>query len=126
MHNLIVLKGKEFVTKVAITEQEQMKGLMFEKWPPPIMVFPYKNSSIRKFWMHNTISPLDIIFCNNGKIISIMKGEPLSTKLIGPDKPVDFVVELPYGMAEVLTLKPGDDVSFSPTETALASILKYR
>lgn len=126
MHNLIVLKGKEFVTKVAITEQEQMKGLMFEKWPPPIMVFPYKNSSIRKFWMHNTISPLDIIFCNNGKIISIMKGEPLSTKLIGPDKPADFVVELPYGMAEVLTLKPGDDVSFSPTETVLASILKYR
>jgi uncharacterized protein len=126
LHNLIVLKGKEFVTKVAITEQEQMKGLMFEKWPPPIMVFPYKNSSIRKFWMHNTISPLDIIFCNNGKIISIMKGEPLSTKLIGPDKPADFVVELPYGMAEVLTLKPGDDVSFSPTETVLASILKYR
>lgn len=126
MHNLIVLKGKEFVTKVAVTEQEQMKGLMFEKWPPPIMVFPYKNSSIRKFWMHNTISPLDIIFCNNGKIISIMKGEPLSTKLIGPDKPADFVVELPYGMAEVLTLKPGDDVSFSPTETVLASILKYR
>lgn len=126
MHNIIVLNGHEFVTKVAITEQEQMKGLMFEKWPPPIMVFPYKNSSVRKFWMHNTISPLDIIFCNSGKIISIMKGEPLSTKLIGPDSLIDFVIELPYGMAKLLTLKPGDDITFSPTEATLKSILRSR
>jgi hypothetical protein len=126
LHNIIVLNGHEFVTKVAITEQEQMKGLMFEKWPPPIMVFPYKNSSVRKFWMHNTISPLDIIFCNSGKIISIMKGEPLSTKLIGPDSLIDFVIELPYGMAKLLTLKPGDDITFSPTEATLKSILRSR
>lgn len=81
----IFINGKKFPTKVAITEEEQQKGLMYVSWPPPVMVFPYQKSGQRKFWMKNTISPLDIVFCNDNKIIKIVKGEPLSTMMVGPE-----------------------------------------
>jgi uncharacterized membrane protein (UPF0127 family) len=70
----IYVNGKWFNTEVAISEAEQAKGLMFKEWPPPVMVFPYKDATIRKFWMKNTVSPLDIVFCREGKFVEILKG----------------------------------------------------
>lgn len=120
----IYLKDKYFnVPRIAITSMEQNKGLMFEPSPTPIMIFPYKKSSVRKFWMHNTISPLDIIFCNDNKIIKILQGKPLSTNLIGPDEPANLVVELPHGTSNSLLLEEGDHVSFHPTLETMAKIL---
>lgn len=121
----ISLKGQVFPTLVAVTESEQCKGLMYQKWPPPIMVFPYKRASVRKFWMNNTTTPLDIIFCQGNCIIGIFKGEPLSTKLVGPDIPSDLVVELPGGTATALGLEVGDYVGFSPTKTTVERQEKY-
>jgi uncharacterized protein len=112
-NSTISINGQILPVKVAITPEEQHQGLMWVKYPPPIMVFPYNKQAINKFWMKNTISPLDILFCREGQIISICKGEPLSTKLIGPNEPSDLVVELPGGLARQLSLKPGDYVGFS-------------
>jgi uncharacterized membrane protein (UPF0127 family) len=123
--DMVSIKGQIFPTMVAITEAEQCRGLMYQKWPPPIMVFPYKRASIRKFWMQNTISPLDIIFCRSNYIIGIFKGEPNSTKLVGPNEPVDLVVELPAGMAAELGVSVGDYVSFSPTKITMERQKKY-
>ena len=99
-----------FDTLVAVSEEEQTIGLMFRKWPPPVMTFPYKTAGVRKFWMKNTISPLDILFCREGYIIDICKGEPMSTCMIGPNKPVDLVIELPYGTATDKNIKIGQKV----------------
>jgi uncharacterized membrane protein (UPF0127 family) len=113
--NTISIKGQVFPTEVAITEAEQNRGLMFREWPPPIMVFPYKSAATRRFWMKNTISPLDIVFCKANYVVGIFKGEPLSTKLLGPDEPSDLVVELPAGTASRLGLSVGDYVGFGRT-----------
>lgn len=113
MSDEIILGGHKFSTLVAITEDEHIKGLMHKAWPPPVMIFPYETAEVRKFWMKNTPSPLDIIFCNDNKIISINNGEPLSTKLIGPNEPSDLVVEVPLGTVNKLGIKIGDPVKIN-------------
>lgn len=109
---------------VAVSYNEQAQGLMFKEWPPPIMAFPYKKSMLRKFWMKNTISPLDVIFCNNNKIIDIFKGQPLSTVSFGPNIPSDLVVELPYGTCNKLGFKVGDSIKIEYCIDTLIKINK--
>ena len=98
-------------TLVAVTDQDHEHGLMFKAWPPPIMSFPYNIAAVRKFWMKNTISPLDLIFCCNDKVISIHAGNPLSLDYIGPNQPTDLVVEMPQGMAKILDVVVGQNIS---------------
>lgn len=120
MIDTVSIKGQVFPTKVAITESEQRIGLMYQEWPPPIMVFPYNVAAPRRFWMKNTISPLDIVFCKANHVVGIFKGEPMSTKLVGPNENSDMVVELPAGTAERLGLEIGDYVGYSPTMETMA------
>lgn len=99
-----------FPTYLAISGQEQQRGLMNIKWPPPIMSFVYTSPQINKFWMKNTPSPLDIIFCCGGKILEICKGEPFSTSVIGSNKCSDLVIELPFGTTISTGIKLGHKV----------------
>lgn len=108
----ISIKGRVFSALVAESEAEQQQGLMGIPWPPPVMIFPYSTASVHKFWMNKTISPLDIIFCKEGKVIDLCSGEPLSTALIGPNTASDLVVELPAGTAQSIGLKVGDYIGF--------------
>jgi len=108
--NKIIFNKIALHTLVAISEQEKITGLMGKEWPPPIMSFPNIDRQISKFWMKNTPSPLDIIFCNAGKVIAIEKGIPNSKEIVGPDSPSDLVVELPFGLAAKLEIKPGASV----------------
>jgi len=107
----ISIGNNTFETLVAVSEEEHIKGLMGKSWPPPVMIFPYKNAEPRKFWMHKTISPLDIIFCKSNRVIGIFEGKPMSTALLGPDEPSDLVVELPLGTAEKCGIRIGDKIN---------------
>ena len=107
---VLYINDIELDTLLAISRQEQEQGLMWQKWPPPIMSFCYNEPRINKFWMKSTPSPLDIVFSYNGIITNICYGEPHSTKLIGNDYPSDLVVELPRGTCEILDIKIGDKV----------------
>lgn len=93
----IFIASNVFETLLAISQEEQEKGLMEQPWPPPVMSFIYDKPRLNKFWMHRTPSPLDIVFCRKGEVISIHKGEPFSTSVIGPDEFSDLVIELPHG-----------------------------
>ncbi len=116
--------GHKFDTIVAVTLDEQIKGLMFKPWPPPVMAFPYRRADYRKFWMKNTPSPLDIIFARNGKVVGIFKGEPMTTRCVGPDEPSDLVVELPHGTAEKLQISLGDDIKVCYSVTTAMRIMR--
>lgn len=120
MNDIIIIKEKVFPTLVAVTDTEQERGLMFKEWPPPIMSFPFSTSEQRKFWMKNTPSPLDIIFCMSGKIIEIYNGNPNCENLIGPDNPTDLVVEMPAGMVGKYGISSGDTVSLKYSIATLA------
>ena len=113
-----------FTTLIAVSETEKAVGLMGQAWPPPIMCFPFKTASFRKFWMKNTPSPLDILFVYNNKIISIMKGEPYSTASIGPEAVSNLVIELPFGTAQELNINVGDEVKLCYSIPTFAKCLK--
>lgn len=112
MNDIIILGNNSFSTLFAISLAEQERGLMGVNWPPPIMSFPYASPRINKFWMANTPSPLDILFCKEGKILDIQYGDPYSTKAIGGDYLTDLIVEMPYGTCKIYNIKVGDNVSF--------------
>ena len=117
----IVINGNVIGTIVAVTEQDHIRGLMFKSWPPPIMTFPYKTAEVRKFWMQNCQSPLDIIFCRANKIVGIFTGKPYSEFHLGPDEPTDLVVEMPSGMAKALDITVGASIQLKPSIYTIAA-----
>lgn len=104
------ISGKELKTLIAISEEEQIAGLMHVPPPAPVMSFVYGSPKINIFWMKNTPAPLDIVFSLAGKITAIHQGEPFSTKMIGEYKPSDLVVEFPLGTCASLGVQVGDPI----------------
>ncbi len=112
-----------FPTLLALSSEEQERGLMFQK-EPPIMSFVYAHPRINQFWMKNTPAPLDIVFAKNNKISQICKGEPYSLKAIGNHSLSDLVVEFPYGTMEKSGITLGDSLGlFMPS---LAELVDHR
>lgn len=70
------------------TELDMNKGMLF--------VFPYKK--VHKFWMRNTLIPLDMIFFDDNKIVGIVENaKPHDLTNVGPEKESDMVLEVPAG-----------------------------
>lgn len=106
-----IIYGKhKIITLIAETSSEQEKGLMHQPFPPPVMTFVYSYATNVSFWMKNTPSPLDIIFCLNNKIKYITHGKPNSTEIISCPFQTNCVIEMPRGMASDLNMKPGDNI----------------
>ena len=106
----VIIKDIELPTELAISAEEQERGLMFCT-EPKIMSFVYSRPSVNKFWMRNTPMPLDLVFSCNGSITNICQGEPFSTRLIGDDSPSNIIVEMPQGTAAKLGIKIGDPLN---------------
>ena len=120
----IYIYNNIFPTLLAISSEEQSNGLMHRAWPPPIMSFIYDVPRINKFWMANTPSPLDIVFCHKGKVSEICHGEPNSTMVIGSNIFSDLVIELPRGTVDSSNIKIGHDVGLvKPTKDELRKII---
>lgn len=92
--------------ELAITSEEQQRGLMFET-KPKVMGFVYNRPEIVRIWMSNTPNPLDIVFSLNGQITNICRGEPYSTKLIGNWELSDLIVEMPAGTCQQMGIAVG-------------------
>ena len=73
------------------------------------ILFIYNKPKKVNIWMYNTFIPLDIIFIDEQKkIVSIEKGSPSNVKIISSRVKVIAVLEIPFGCANNLNLKPGD------------------
>jgi uncharacterized protein len=120
----IYIHNNIFPTLLAISAEEQQQGLMFQEPPVPVMTFVYGSPSINRFWMKNTPSPLDIVFCHQGKVSEICYGEPHSTNMIGSYTLSDLVVELPHGTTDSAKIKIGHTVGLvKPTPDELHKII---
>lgn len=120
----VYINNSVFNTLIALSAEEQSQGLMHVEWPPPVMSFIYATPTVNKFWMKNTPSPLDILFCHNNKISQICAGVPYSTNVIGNDMPSDLVVELPFGTVKSSNIKLGDSIGLiKPTIAELKKII---
>lgn len=106
----VQIGNKTYNLLVAETEEEKERGLQDVESMEPNegMLFDYSDdpqASI-SFWMKDTTIPLDIIFVNqDGVVISVKQGEPLSEELITEDSEfVSCVIELNINSG----VQPGD------------------
>ncbi|MCU0549851.1 MAG: DUF192 domain-containing protein [Leptolyngbya sp. Prado105] len=101
--------------EVAKLPEEQVTGLMYRTnlADDRGMLFPFNPPRPTRFWMKNTLIPLDMLFLRNGTIQFISenvppcKADPCPT--YGPETgDIDQVIELRAGRAAELGLKVGD------------------
>jgi len=109
--------GVEIQTELAITFGEKQRGLMFRPELPRDqgMLFVYDSLGSRRFWMLNTLVPLDIIFLDaDQRIVFISADTPICTleqspacPSYGPLGPAQSVLELAAGEAQRQGLEIG-------------------
>lgn len=125
--NLITINDLILPTEVALTEEEQERGLMHIKDDvPSVMSFIFAKPGIHYFWMKNTYVPLDIIFCANGKVVSVAQGTPMSDELIGPSIQTEVVIEMPRGSVKRLGIKTGQSVEIQLDSVSLGKRLRAK
>ena len=100
--------------RIARTEEEKRKGMMFEPKMDYALAFLYSDVKPRSLWMKNVKFHLDMVFCKKNLIVQIQAGVPPCTALKDSECPIvdslpsDLVIELPGGWASKLNLQIGD------------------
>ena len=106
-------KRYEFKVEMAVTQQQQQRGLMgrMSIGPDEGMIFLYPDDRIVKMWMANTYIPLDMLFIDStGTVIAIEKNAtPMSRTPIGPDVPVRAVAAICASYPAVLWHRQGTE-----------------
>lgn len=108
--------GKEhsFQVEVAITAEEQRRGLMFREQMDEDagMLFLFGREIPARFWMKNTYIPLDMLFIRaDGTIANIHhNATPHSLEGVASAEPVLAVLELNGGISKKLGIQAEDKV----------------
>ena len=106
--------------EVASTPLQKRIGLMQRMPLPPLrgMWFPFDQRQPLRFWMLNTLAPLDMIFIRDSRVMAIEADVPVCPALpcrgYGPSEPSDGVVELGAGEVHRLGIEVGDQVNIVP------------
>jgi uncharacterized membrane protein (UPF0127 family) len=104
----------DFNVEMAISNDQQMTGLMFRPKVPADggMLFDWGMARDSDMWMKNTISALDMVFINgDGTIRRIAENTtPRSLATISSGGPVRATLELAAGTAAKLHIQVGDKV----------------
>ena len=109
--------------EVASTPLQKRIGLMQRPALPPLrgMWFPFDQPQPLRFWMLNTLAPLDMVFLREDRVVGIEAAVPVCPALpcrgYGPKEPSDGVVELRSGEARRLGIDVGDRVLIEITDT---------
>jgi uncharacterized membrane protein (UPF0127 family) len=105
-----------FEVELAKTDPQRQKGLMFrtELAADKGMLFLFNGMRVQRFWMKNTLIPLDMIFIDDkGVIVGIVENaepETLSGRSVG--KPSQYVLELAGGASRRLGIRAGQRARF--------------
>lgn len=115
--------GSQKVTlEVADSEKAREKGLSERASLADNrgMLFLFDEPGIPAFWMKGMKFPIDIIFLNNKKIVTIYKNvqppkttSEIPTNYYQPTYPSDKVIELKAGAADKYNLHTGDTINLS-------------
>ena len=115
----VIIAGRTIDLEVAQTQQQQATGLMFRTALADNrgMLFQFKPPQPIKFWMKNTLIPLDMIFLQNGRVEAIAASVPPCNRepcpTYGPDTVIDQVIELRGGLVSKLGLKVGETLKIN-------------
>ena len=113
-------KSKEKIDiQIADSDFDRELGLMFRKSMEENqgMLFIFPQSQIQRFWMRNTLIPLDMIFINSQKqIVTIRENtKVLSDQTYASTEPAKYVLEVNAGFCKKFDIKVGDKVSWART-----------
>jgi uncharacterized membrane protein (UPF0127 family) len=118
----VTVKNQTFSVTVANTEEERQQGLSGTQSLPLTegKLFLFDSPDTYAFWMKGMKFPLDIIFINDSKIVSIAQNLPPATTdnppTYQPTGPSNAALEINAGLAKKYNFKPGDKVViFIPT-----------
>jgi uncharacterized membrane protein (UPF0127 family) len=115
-----------FAVDIAKTEDEQHQGLMFVESMADSygMVFVYDRPQVLKFWMKNTLIPLDMLFFDEkGILVHIEKNAiPHDLTPRGPNIPACLVLEINGGLSEKLEIRTGSKLINNFTDECLQSL----
>ncbi len=104
-----------FAVEIADTNASRARGLMFRETLPRFsgMLFVYDRPHRARFWMKNTLIPLDMIFLDqHGVVVSVHPmAEPHSLEPIDGGSGVLVVLEINGGLAETLGIAIGSEAS---------------
>ena len=119
-----------FDVEVAITREEQAKGLMFrrELGPTTGMLFPMDPPRTASFWMKDTLIPLDMLFIRTDGTIAFLQAEtePYSRVPVSAGVPVAAVLELAGGRAAALGIAEGDRVAWGGCAVSGGKVMTER
>lgn len=82
------------------------------------MLFIFERPDRYAFWMKNMKFPLDIIYINNNKIVTIIedaqppKNPEENPPIFTPDESADKVLEINAGLSKKFGFEKGDEVKF--------------
>jgi len=103
-----------FQVEIADTNEEHERGLMFreELCSDCGMLFIYDEEVKSKFWMKNTLIPLDIIWLNSDlEVVHVANAVPCvmeECELYGPDlEKAQYVLEVNSGISKNIGLEKG-------------------
>jgi uncharacterized protein len=111
--------GEQIPVEIADEDDEREQGLMFRKnlEENEGMLFVYDNEREMKFWMKNTLIPLDILFLDGTRtIVDIRTMAPCERdpcKLYPSALPAQYALEVNAGKASDWELEVGDQLEFS-------------
>lgn len=107
-------KVLKFKVEAALTEAEQEKGLMNRAYMKPDhgMIFIFPKMRTTRFWMKDTVIPLDLLFIDDkGEIKTIRENAvPFSLDPLPSQVPVMSVLEINGGRVKDLGIAVGDKV----------------
>ena len=104
-------KLQKFNVEFARSEAEKAKGLMFRERlaDDEGMLFMWNTSSLRQFWMKNTLINLDILFIDSDyRVVHIEESaQKGSLRIISSLLPVQYVLEINAGQSQLRKITPG-------------------
>ncbi len=114
-----------FSVEIADEPAEQARGLMFRESLAPFagMLFVYPRPGSPRFWMKNTLIPLDMLFiAPDGRVAHVHhRAVPGDLTTIGGGDGILAVLEIRGGMAETLGIVPGDQLRHMAFDAAGAA-----
>lgn len=116
----ITIKGKTFILEIADSPEEHIIGLSNRQNLPQDtgMLFIFDSAGTQAFWMKDTFIPLDMIFINSDKIVTIHKNVPAPAPIVpdmqlpryAPTEPANLVLEVNAGVSDQYGFVTGDTV----------------
>ncbi|MDE2277799.1 MAG: DUF192 domain-containing protein [Burkholderiales bacterium] len=103
--------------ELATTPDQQETGMMFRRsmGSSDGMLFVNDDSSVRCFWMHNTLLPLTIAFiADDGRIVNLADMAAQTDATHCSAKPVRYALEVPLGWFARRGFKAGDRLRGRP------------